>query len=160
MAGQKISMPHSFKSVSGASRRMSWPKALLVIVGTTMIERQVRLLGAVAREVLLVGWPADLSKPNLTNIVRNMTFLPDKFEGRGPLGGIYTGLMQSQSEYNLFLVCEMPFVDGGYLEFLSRRALDTRAEVTVPKSRAPAGAALRGLPKAGGRCGSPQPCIG
>jgi molybdopterin-guanine dinucleotide biosynthesis protein A len=113
---------------------MGRPKALLVIGGETMIERQVRLLGAVARKVFVVGWPADLLKPKLTNIVRNLTFLPDKFEGRGPLGGIYTGLMQSRSEYNLFLGCDMPFVDGGFLEFLCRRALESRADVTVPKS--------------------------
>lgn len=133
-------MPRRFKSVSGfilcggASRRMGRPKALLGIGGTTMIERQVRLLGAVARKVFVVGWPADLSKSKLTNIVRDLSFLPDKFEGRGPLGGIYTGLMQSRSEYNLFLGCDMPFVDDSFLEFLCRRALETRADVTVPKS--------------------------
>lgn len=135
-------MPRCFKSVSGfvlgggASRRMGRPKALLVIGGETMIERQVRLLGAVAREVFVVGWPADHSKSKLTNVLRDLPFLPDKLAGRGPLGGIYTGLMQSRSEYNLFLSCDMPFVDGGFLEFLCRRALETRADVTVPKSRA------------------------
>lgn len=30
----------------------------------------------------------------------------------------------------------MPFVDGGFLEILCRRALESRADVTVPKSRA------------------------
>jgi len=142
MAGQKITMSHGLNPVSGfvlcggASRRMGRPKALLAIRGTTMIERQVRLLGTVARKVFVVGWPADLSKSKLTNIIRDLTFLPDKLEGRGPLGGIYTGLLQSRSEYNLFLGCDMPFVDGGFLEFLCRRALESRADVTVPKSRA------------------------
>jgi molybdopterin-guanine dinucleotide biosynthesis protein A len=134
-------MPRSFKSVSGfvlgggASRRMGRPKALLVIGGETMIERQVRLLGAVAREVFVAGWLADLSKSKLTNVLRDLPFLPDELASRGPLGGIYTGLMQSRSEYNLFLGCDMPFVDGGFLEFLCRRALESRADVTVPKSR-------------------------
>lgn len=134
-------MPGSFKSVSGfvlgggASRRMGRPKARLVIGGTTIIERQFRLLGAVARKLFVVGWPEDLSKSNLTNIVRNLTFLPDKLEGRGPRGGIYTGLLESRSEYNLFLGCEMPFVEGGFLEFLCRRALESRSDVTVLKSR-------------------------
>lgn len=115
---------------------MGRPKARLVIGGTTIIERQVRLLGAVARKLFVVGWPEDLSKSNLTNIVRNLTFLPDKLESRGPRGGIYTGLLESRSEYNLFLGCDMPFVDGGFLEILCRRALESRADVTVPKSRA------------------------
>ena len=135
-------MPRSLKPVSGfvlgggASRRMGRPKALLVIGGEKMIERQVRLLGTVARKVFVVGWPAGLAKPKLTNVHRVLHFLQDQFEGRGPLGGIYTGLMQSQSEYNLILGCDMPFVDAGFLEFLYRRALESRADVTVPKSRA------------------------
>lgn len=39
-------------------------------------------------------------------------------EGKGPLGGIYTGLLSSTSEYNFFCACDMPFLSGDLLKFI------------------------------------------
>src|SRR6266404_3766226 len=134
-------MPSRFKSVTGfvlaggASRRMGRPKALLVLGGETMIERQVRLLRAVAGNVFVAGWQGKSSTSRLPGILRELSLLPDELPGRGPLAGIYTGLKKARTEYNLFLGCDMPFVDSDFLEFLCARALDTAADVTVPKSR-------------------------
>ena len=106
---------------------MDRPKWQLVVGGETMLERQLGLLGLVCRSVAVLGAPQafrGLPAP----------VFPDEFPGRGPLGGIYTGLLRLRTEYGLFLGCDLPFVDGRFLEFIARRALGTHADVTVAHS--------------------------
>lgn len=117
-----------FVLAGGASRRMGRPKALLPVAGETLVERQVRLLRHVSRRVAVVGKPElfrGLDVPVLADLV------PDC----GPLGGIYTGLASSATDYNLFIGCDMPFLTTRFLRWLARRAMSEQADVTVPESR-------------------------
>lgn len=113
---------------------MGRPKALLVLGGETMLERQVGLLRSVAHEVFVVGWPASLPTLSALKDLRGVRCLSDDWCGRGPLGGIYTGLKRTRTEYNLFVGCDMPFIEADFLRYLCRRAFKSRADVTVPKS--------------------------
>jgi molybdenum cofactor guanylyltransferase len=116
-----------FVLAGGASRRMGRPKALLPFRGESLVERQVRLLGQVARRVAVVGKPelfAGLNVPVLADLV------PDC----GPLAGIYTGLVSSSTEYNLFIGCDMPFLTARFLRWLTGRGLAGKSDVTVPES--------------------------
>ncbi|MEY2408836.1 MAG: molybdenum cofactor guanylyltransferase [Verrucomicrobiota bacterium] len=45
----------------------------------------------------------------------------DRIRGCGPLGGIFTALSTSQSDVELFLACDMPFVSRRLLRRLLRR---------------------------------------
>src|SRR5436190_7456871 len=134
-------MLHRFKSVTGyvlaggASRRMGRPKALLVLDGVTMLERQLLLLRNVTGKVFVAGWPDGIPHSHLPKSARKFRFLPDEPLGRGPLGGIYSALKRSRTEYNIFVGCDMPFIGTEFLEYIYRTALHTRADVTVPKSR-------------------------
>jgi len=140
MPGSTAATLHPFKSISGfvlaggGSSRVGRPKALLVLDGETMLERQVRLLRSVTSKVFVAGWPADIPAPHLLKNIRKVTILHDEPVGRGPLGGIYSALKRSRTEYNLFVSCDMPFVRAEFLEYLCRVALRNRADVTVPKS--------------------------
>jgi len=113
---------------------MGCPKALLMLGGETMIERQLRVLRSVTQRALVAGWPSDLPWPARIETLTGVRRLPDAQAGRGPLGGIYTALTHSRSEFNLFLGCDMPFVEPALLHFLCGRALECGADVTVPKS--------------------------
>ena len=123
-----------FVLAGGASRRLGCPKALLMLGGETMIERQLRVLRSVTQRALVVGWPSDLLWPAKIKNLSGVPRLPDSQPGKGPLEGICTALTHSRSEFNLFLGCDMPFVEPELLQFLCRRALESRADVTVPKS--------------------------
>lgn len=128
-----------FVLAGGASRRMGRPKAALVLGGESMLACQVRLLAAVCRAVAVVG-PAKDAAGALSWAVRALTpsdvpVIPDEVAGRGPLAGIYTGLRHTRTEFNLFLGCDLPFMEARFLGDLCERAIDSQADVTVPESR-------------------------
>lgn len=118
-----------FVLVGGASRRMGRPKETLTIDGESMLERQVRLLRSVARQVAIIGAAGGCLADS------NVPFIPDAVAGRGPLGGIYTALLESRTEYNLILGCDLPFVTRRLLTWLALRATADGSDATVPRSR-------------------------
>ena len=44
--------------------------------------------------------------------------VPDLIPDSGPLGGVYTGLQHSQTDINLVLSCDTPFVSTGLMRYL------------------------------------------
>lgn len=112
----------------GASRRMGRPKESLQLDGESMLERQIRVLRSVARRVAVVSGSADyLDKLAVPTV-------PDAVAGRGPLGGIYTALLESRTEFSLVLGCDLPFVTRNLLACLILRARAEGNDVTVPRS--------------------------
>lgn len=126
-------MPYRFLAITGfvlaggASRRMGQPKERLVLDSETMLERQDRLLRSVCRTVVVLGQPERIS-------IARAPVLPDEFPDRGPLGGIFTGLLHSSTEFNLFLSCDMPFMRKRFLRYLCSCALAGEADVTVAET--------------------------
>ena len=118
-----------FVLAGGASRRMGQSKVTLTIDGESMLERQVRLLRSVARRVAVIGAAGGY----LSDF--NVPFITDAVAGRGPLGGIYTALLESRTEYNLILGCDLPFVTRRLLTWLALRAMADGSDATVPCSR-------------------------
>ena len=117
-----------FVLAGGSSRRMGCAKAGLLLEGQSMLARQTRLLGRVAGRVAVVGFHAGDDKD------LDVPLFPDERPERGPLGGIDTALMETRAEYNLFLGCDMPFVNRRLLRYLAWRAMQTQADATVPES--------------------------
>lgn len=117
-----------FVQAGGASRRMGRPKAVLLIDGETMLDRQVRLLRSVASRVVIVGGNQEYSKGS--DVLR----IPDLVMGRGPLAGIYTALAETRVEFNLILGCDLPFISRRLLRYLAVRAIAAGGDVTVPCS--------------------------
>jgi molybdenum cofactor guanylyltransferase len=115
--------------VGGASHRMGRAKASLLLDGESLLERQVRLLRSVARRVTVVGRASGYLDEF------DVPIFPDAALKRGPLGGIYTALLESRTEYNLLLGCDLPFVNRGLLAWLALRAMAEGSDVTVPRSR-------------------------
>ncbi len=107
---------------------MGCPKASLRLDGESMLERQIRLLRSVAHRVTVVGGPTGY----LQEI--DAPYVPDVVTGRGPLGGIYTALLQSRTEFSLVLGCDLPFVNRNLLACLMLRAKADGSDVAVPRS--------------------------
>jgi len=98
----------------GRSRRMGSPKALLPFGGETMLQRVVRLLGAVVSPIVVVGAPLQ-SLPDLPADVI-VTF--DDREGRGPLEGLRSGLTALPDGVEIAYVtsCDVPLIVAGFAE--------------------------------------------
>jgi len=129
-----VSRPRRFREVTGfllaggASRRMGTDKACLHLGRERLVDRQVRLLRAVCRTVAIIGPSARLGDTGVQ-------VYEDAITGRGPLGGINTGLETVRSEFSLFLGCDMPLMEARFLRYLCEQALATDALATVPPPR-------------------------
>lgn len=106
---------------------MGMDKAFLELAGETLLARALKLTKAVASDVWIVGDPQKFL--NFAHVVE------DVYAGRGPLGGIHAGLFHSQTELNLMLAVDLPFLEARFLEYLISAASQCGAIVTVPRTR-------------------------
>lgn len=102
----------------GASSRLGRDKALVEIGGVTLVELAVASLTAAgAAPVSVVGGDeAALERLGLRAV-------PDRWPGRGPLGGILTAFGWSPAPIIAVIACDLPFVDASVLRAL-RATLD------------------------------------
>ena len=91
----------------GMSRRLGRNKALEPFQGEPLIHRVIGKMGRIASNVIVVANDvervAELDLPDHANPVI------DEYPGKGSLGGIYTGLRASPTEWAVFCACDMPF---------------------------------------------------
>lgn len=100
----------------GKNRRMGQAKALLKIDGQAIIKRVAGILKGITGEIMIISNDLELYQPLGYPVVS------DIHPGRGPLGGIYTGLVHSGARYILVAACDMPFLDASIaLALLGRR---------------------------------------
>jgi len=109
----------------GKSRRFGRNKAVELFEGERLIERQVRTLRSLFPEVMVVS-----NTPEFF-LDLNVTVVQDLIPGRGPLGGIYTGLLLAQGDSIFVSACDMPFLQLPVI----RRMLDLFSghDVVVPR---------------------------
>lgn len=88
----------------GKSRRFGRNKAVEQFHGERLIERQVRTLRCLFPEVMIVS-----NTPELY-LDLDVTIVQDLIPERGPLGGIYTGLLFAQGKSIFVTACDMPFL--------------------------------------------------
>lgn len=91
----------------GLSRRFGSPKAFAQLEGKAFYEYAYNALAAVCDHVVIITRPELISRFPAT-----MDVLSDfhKFDGLGPLAGIFTAMAERPAEQYLVLPCDMPFV--------------------------------------------------
>ena len=95
----------------GENKRMGVDKAFMVVAGIPLIEHVLRTLRSVVRQIIIVTNSPERYR---TYKVRVVT---DRLEQRGPLMGIYSGISSSESEYNIVVACDMPFLNAELLAY-------------------------------------------
>ena len=111
----------------GKNLRLGRNKALEVLNGKRMIERVVERLAPLAEEVLIIT----AMKPEELSFLKDVRMLPDIEAGRGPLGGIYTGLVASKMPYSVIVACDMPFLNTELLGYMI--SLAEGYDVVIPR---------------------------
>jgi len=95
----------------GKSSRMGTDKSALELNGKTLLERQAeKLFAAGAKEVLLCG----TSAVDMPHVVPIRDILPN----RGPLGGIYSGLLAAKYSRAIVLSVDVPLLPSHVLRTL------------------------------------------
>jgi molybdopterin-guanine dinucleotide biosynthesis protein A len=116
----------AFILAGGKSTRMGADKAFVMLHGRTLLDRALELARCVAAEVRIVG--------NAAKFAAFASVVEDVFPGCGPLGGIHAALRSSQTELNLILAVDVPFVSPALLQYLIRRARNAAALATVAQA--------------------------
>ncbi|MGM7701986.1 molybdenum cofactor guanylyltransferase [Pseudalkalibacillus sp. Hm43] len=92
----------------GESRRYGTPKALERIDGLYFYEKAIQVLQPVVDEMVLVAHPT--IKGRIKTPITVVTDL-QKYQGQGPLAGIYTGMMTIPGHDYFVLACDMPVME-------------------------------------------------
>lgn len=101
-----------------SSRFMGINKALLKIGGHTIIERVCSVLKPIFDEVIVIA-----NKPeDFKDLEPAITIYPDAVKNRGPLSGIYTGLLKMKNDAGFFCACDMPFLNGELIRYMLDRS--------------------------------------
>ncbi len=98
----------------GRNRRLGRNKALEIIGGKALIERVVERLDPLTSQILIVTSREQSDLP----AAGKAEILVDIYPGKGPLGGIYTGLLASQSSRSIVVACDMPFINTALLRYM------------------------------------------
>ncbi len=110
----------------GRSTRMGTNKALLTFKGRTVIEAVADLMKSLFDKVILI-----------TNTPEEYKFLhlplfKDIYEYKGPLAGIHSGLVHSNTKQNFVISCDIPLMKKEMIEFI----VDYRTNKPITVSRA------------------------
>lgn len=111
----------------GRSLRFGRNKVVEQLSGKTLVQRVLENLKPLVEQFLVVTSQemASLSFPEGTEV------LVDKYPGKGPLSGIYTGLSAAKYEHSIVVGCDMPLLNRGLLQYLMEQAQGK--DVVVPR---------------------------
>jgi len=99
-------------------------------VGTdSLLQRVLSQLTPFNRDIIIVT-AAGKSLPQVNGCQRARV-VTDIYPGKGALGGIYTGLAESSSPYNLVVACDMPFLNQALLRYMM--GLSAGFDLVVPR---------------------------
>ena len=108
----------------GKSSRMGTDKGFLKHKGKTFIQHSIDALQPLVSETIIVS-------NNSAYDVFKLKRIKDEIENAGPLAGVYTGFMQSKTDYNLVLSCDIPLISSEILELLIESMDDTSEVVQI-----------------------------
>jgi Molybdopterin-guanine dinucleotide biosynthesis protein A len=110
----------------GRSSRMGQDKTLLAIEAETLIERTVRELREVTDEIIIAS--NQKCKYNIPGTIE----VTDIFPGKGPMGGIHSGLMSAQNPFAFVVAGDMPFFFAQTARYLIAK-IDSGYDVIAPE---------------------------
>ena len=96
--------------------RLGRNKALETIGKRSLLERVLSRLSFLDSDILLVT-TKELPYVRLSDYPK-VRVVSDLYPGKGPLGGIYTGLKSAGPFYSLVVACDMPFLNRDLLRYM------------------------------------------
>jgi len=98
----------------GENRRMPLLKGFIEVEGKKIIERNLKVMKKLFREIFIVT-----NQPELYSYLR-VPMLGDVYSIRGPMTGVLTALINSSNNWIFVSACDMPFIDPDVIRFMAR----------------------------------------
>lgn len=102
----------------GQSSRFGWSKAHQTISDKSLIEWVVDRLAKVSREIIIVTGQDDCFTSLAASMPLSLKIIADMHLGKGPLGGIYTGLVALANPRAIVVGSDMPFLSTALLSYM------------------------------------------
>jgi molybdopterin-guanine dinucleotide biosynthesis protein A len=112
----------------GKSSRLGRSKALQVVGNKSLIQWVIDRVAALSSELIIVTAHGE-AVPHSSGIATKV--VADVYPGKGPLVGIYSGLMASSSYHAIVVGCDTPFLNTGLLEHMVQ--IRTTFDVVLPR---------------------------
>ena len=126
----------------GDNKRIQREKSFISISQKSIIEREIEVLSAVFSRIIIVTNRKKSYKHLKRNGWGRRGFLKEKgvkvdivsdiFPGKGPLVGIYSGLMASDTQHNFVVSCDLPFLNEDLIVYMKKNLSDEH-DVVVPR---------------------------
>ncbi len=100
----------------GKSIRFGHDKILEKINNTSLLDQVISQVEKISKDIIIVT----ANERAFTQLAdrKNIRIVNDIIPGMGSLGGIYTGLVESKTHYNLVVAADMPFLNGSLLRYM------------------------------------------
>ena len=96
----------------GKSSRMGENKSLMKIGDRTVIEHTLLLMQSLFSEVIMIT-----NTPDEYQFL-NVPLFEDIYKYAGPLAGIHSGLLNSKTEENFIISCDIPLITSEIIEYI------------------------------------------
>ena len=113
----------------GYGLRLGRNKALEAVGERSLLDWVLSRLSFLDSDILLVT-TKELPYTRLIDYPR-LRVVSDIYPGRGPLGGIYTGLKFASAARSLVVACDMPFLNRGLLRYMIE--LSAGFDLVIPR---------------------------
>ena len=113
----------------GKSLRLGYDKVLETVGNKSLLQRVISCVSLLSSDIIIV---TAREEPALQSIdYPKLKIVTDIYPGKGPSGGIYTGLATSTLFYNLVVASDMPFLNQTLLRYMIQ--LSTNFDIVVPR---------------------------
>ena len=113
----------------GKSLRLGHDKVLETIGNRSLLEQVVSCASSLSNDIIIVAAEKQ-TVPQLEGYSK-LRIVTDIYPGKGPLGGIYSGLVASTSLYNLVVASDMPFLNQALLRYMIQ--LSVNFDLVAPR---------------------------
>ena len=101
----------------GPSTRLGRDKALITVDGAPLLQRTAEALAVACEEIIIVG---DMTGREDVRLPDGARWVADAEQGRGPLGGLQTGLDAASHDLTFAASCDMPLLNSWLVTILLR----------------------------------------
>ena len=100
----------------GQSLRLGYNKVLEIIGDQSLLEHVISRVASLSSQIIVVATEKQVIPQSKE--YPDVQVVTDIYPGKGPLGGIYTGLKTSTSTCNLVVAADMPFLNRDLLSYM------------------------------------------